>query len=354
MFQPTVGTEEMSAKTFPVAHGWDLSGVAFVSSSDFRQIAFRSEAGKAERLFRAAVSAFCSLTRPSRREIAQLEDLTLPLFDLVSIDARRYVSAALSECEHAPPALVRRLCEEPVEVAAALLVRSPVLRDVDLIALIGRHGIRHARAIARRPNLNPAIADLIRALERPTLVQSREPEFERREMAEKPTDEASDDTSGSPKGMRVEMARRQLQTIMVAAETGRSDVSVLEIHARLRETALSGNLALFQAAIAGALDLDIHTARAITVTTSYMPLISALPALDLGEDQAFVIAAVLFASNFTGPEAVRLFFDRYRLLSRETALERINTWKANAAGATNSTSAQATQAASIPLRVRAS
>jgi len=351
----------MSARTFLVLRGLDLSGVAFVSSSDFRQIAFKSEAGKAERLFRAAVSAFCSLTRPSRREIAQLEDLTLPLFDFVSVDARRYVSAALSECEHAPPALVRRLCEEPVEVAAALLVRSPVLRDVDLIALIGRHGIRHARAIARRPDLNPAIADLIRALERPMLVRSRGPEGERRETPEKPTNEALDNASASPKGMRAEMARRQLQTIMVAAETGRSDASASEIHARLRKTALSGNLALFQAAIAGALDLDVHTARSITATTSYMPLMSALRALDIGEDQAFVIVAAAFASNFTGPEAVRLFLDRYRLLSRETALERVNTWKSNAAGASaaNSSTAQATQAAtqldaSILQRVRAS
>ena len=44
----------------------------------------RADHGKAERLFRAAVTAFCSLTRPSRREIAQLEDLTLPLYDSVS------------------------------------------------------------------------------------------------------------------------------------------------------------------------------------------------------------------------------------------------------------------------------
>lgn len=342
----------MSAKAFPVLHGQDLSGVAFVSSSDFRHIAFRSEAGKAERLFRAAVSAFCSLTRPSRREIAQLEDLTLPLFDFVSVDARRYVSAALSECEHAPPALVRRLCEEPVEVAAPLLVRSPVLRDVDLIALIGRHGIRHARAIARRANLNPAIADLVRALERPTLVRSRGTEGERHDVPAKRTEAASDEVSASPKGMRAEMARRQLQTMMAAAETGRSGASASEIHARLRETALSGNLALFQAALAGALDLDVHTARSITATTSYMPLMSALRALDLGEDQAFVIVAAAFASNFTGPEAVRLFLDRYRLLSPGTAQERVRAWRANAAPVANQAAPRSD--ADLPRRVRAS
>jgi len=140
-----------------------------VSSSDFRQIAIRTESGKAERLFRAAVSAFCSLTRPSRREIAQLEDLTLPLFDSVSVESRRYVAAALSECEYAPTALVRRLCEEPVDVCAPLIVRSRVLSDIDLIALIGRHGIAHARVIGRRPDLNPTIAELVKALNRSEL-----------------------------------------------------------------------------------------------------------------------------------------------------------------------------------------
>ena len=112
-----------------------------MSSSDFRQITIKGETLKAERLFRAAVSAFCSLTRPSRREIAQLEDLTLPLFDFVSVESRRYVAAALSECQYAPATLVRRLADETVDIAAPLLIRSNALSDIDLIALIGRHGL---------------------------------------------------------------------------------------------------------------------------------------------------------------------------------------------------------------------
>ena len=39
-----------------------------------------------------------------------------------------------------PAALVRRLADESVDIAAPLLIRSKVLSDVDLIALIGRHG----------------------------------------------------------------------------------------------------------------------------------------------------------------------------------------------------------------------
>ena len=137
-----------------------------MSGSDFRQITLNGEAPKRERLFRAAVSAFCSLTRPSRRDISQLEDLTLPLFDCVSPESRRYVAAALSECPYPPPRLVRRLCDEPLDIAAPLLIRSKALTEIDLLALIGRHGAGHARAIGRRPGLNPTIADLIAVIDR--------------------------------------------------------------------------------------------------------------------------------------------------------------------------------------------
>lgn len=136
-----------------------------MSSADFRQIAIATRSDRSEQLFRAAVSAFCSLTRPTRREIQQLEHLALPLFDEVSREGRRYVSAALSESPSAPHALVRRLAEQPADIAAPILLRSPVLSDADLVALIAREGLGHARVIARRARLNPALVQLVRALE---------------------------------------------------------------------------------------------------------------------------------------------------------------------------------------------
>lgn len=293
----------------------------------------RTEAGKAERLFRAAVSAFCSLTRPSRREIAQLEDLTLPLFDDVSVESRRYVAAALSECEYAPAALIRRLCEEPVDVAAPLLIRSPALSDVDLIALIGRHGLPHARAIARRKDLNPTIADLIRALEKPTLVHVRKPEA----VAPKPVLESSDavteaaDARPAP-GAGAENARRRLRSMMRASgeATSISAIAGPETYVKLRETALTGNAAFFQTALADALDVDFATARSLTANQNYASLLAALRALDLGEDKAFLITVAVYPTQFPHPQAIRAFLDRYRLLHRDLALEKVRTWKADA------------------------
>ncbi|RVC78262.1 DUF2336 domain-containing protein [Mesorhizobium sp. M4A.F.Ca.ET.022.05.2.1] len=315
-----------------------------MSSSDFRQIAVRTEAGKAERLFRASVSAFCSLTRPSRREISQLEDLTLPLFDEVSVESRRYVAAALSECEYAPPALVRRLAEEPVDIAAPLLTRSRALSDIDLIALIGRHGLPHARAIARRKALNPTIADLIKALEKPTLVRLRPPQpivqalpakadpapvgSEAPIVKDEPALPASADMHETP-GIAAANARRRLRAMM-RPEAGTESVNPFiapSTFTKLRETALTGNAAFFQTALADALDIDFQTARALTEQAGYAALLAALRSLDLNEDRAFLIAVAVYPREFPHPQAIRLFLDRYRLLHRDAALDKVRAWK---------------------------
>jgi uncharacterized protein (DUF2336 family) len=119
---------------------------------------------KSDRLFRAAISGFCSLTSPTRLDATRLDQLTLPLLPLVSDESRRYAAAALSHAFPGPQGLIRRIAEEDIAVSAPVLVGSPVLSDIDLIGLIGRHGLAHAGAIGRRTKLNPNIASLIRAL----------------------------------------------------------------------------------------------------------------------------------------------------------------------------------------------
>lgn len=297
-----------------------------------------AESGKAERLFRAAVSAFCSLTRPSRREIAQLEDLTLPLFDQVSVDGRRFVAAALSECDYAPAGLVRRLCEEPVDIAAPLLIRSAVVSDIDMIALIGRHGLPHARAIARRKDLNPTIATLIRAIEKPTLVAMPKPAVTAKEVLETIAP-AADPTpkTEAPRvpGQAAETVRHRLRSMMLPdqqnEDPGLANPKGSTVYIKLRETALTGNLVFFQTALADALELDFATARDLTATTNYMSMLIALRALDLSEDRAFLIAVAVSPKLFPHPQAIKLFLDRFRTLHREAALEKVRGWKAEAA-----------------------
>jgi uncharacterized protein (DUF2336 family) len=299
-----------------------------VSSSDFRQIAIRGDAGKGERLFRAAISAFCCLTRPSRSELAQIEDLTLPLFDQVSVESRRFVAAALSECEYPPTALVRRLCEETVDIAAPLLVRSVALSDIDLIALIGRHGLPHARAIARRKNLNPTISALIKALERPALVDAQAsamPTTTGNAAIEPPV-------AAKPSA---EAVRHRLRAMMTdgrpaGALNGLPRDGTLSVYARLRETALTGNAVFFQTALADALEISLDAVRSVTTSATYSPLLVALRALGLSEDRAFLIAVAIFPKQFPHPQAIRIFLDAYNGLHRDRALEKVRGWEEQA------------------------
>jgi uncharacterized protein (DUF2336 family) len=317
-----------------------------VSSSDFRQITIRSDVSKAERLFRAAVSAFCSLTRPSRRDIAQLEDLTLPLYDLVSADSRRYVAAALSESPYAPAALVRRLCNDTVDIAAPLLIRSKTLKDIDLIVLIGRHGYGHARAIGRRPGLNPIIAQLVAALDRSAARTATDTEAPQSDAA---GTSASDGASkkipagekpGAPvPGGGAENARRRLRSMMRPSDApdgaAPSPFAGIDAYPKLRDAALTGNQLFFHTALADALSIDLLSLRRAAASSSSCSwLIAALRALDFNEESAFLISAAVYPSLFAHPEAIRLFLSRYRALHPDMARDRVRTWKAASMAAT--------------------
>lgn len=336
-------------------------------SSDFRQIADQSQPARTDRLVRAAVSAYCALPRPSRRETAQLEDLVLPLFDTVSTEARRYVAAVLSELPNPPAKLVRKLCEQPVDVAAPLLIRSPALSDIDLLALISRHGIAHARAIARRSDLNPAIANLIRALERKAVAAAPTPPpvsapvpspvslapapaasapvvpappapvpspetpampIARQEQTSEPVDQKAPSAA--------ETVRNRLRTMMLpaAALAPRSALPAEErlprapAYLKLRATALTGNQAFFHTALADALEIGFRQAKAIASASSYRDLILAFRALDIDTEGALLLVLATRPKMFAHAEAVRLFVERYELCHREKALEALRGWRA--------------------------
>lgn len=279
--------------------------------SGLLQLSSHRAAGKPERLLRAAITAFCSIRRPTRRETAQLDDLAVPLLGSVSDDTLRFVAAALSESPFAPPVLVRRLSDQPVEISAPLLMRSPVLSPIDLVALIGRHGLAHARAIAARPDLDERIMRLIRSIGA---------------LGEEPAPAAVPD--------RAEAVRERLRAMMRPAGTAEATPQARlrregdpGPYRKLRSTALSGAPALFHTALADALGVAFSRARAIAAGPDVSELIVALRALSLSEEEALLILHCVQPGRTGDVRAIRALLEAYQAVSPEGARRIADEWR---------------------------
>lgn len=284
-----------------------------VSGSEYFPLAREGFKERAERLFRAAISAYCSLSHPTRIETTQLEDLTLPLYDSVSDEGLRYVAAALSECAAPPAQLVQRLCSERVEISAPLVIRTPVLTDADLLSLIARKGVAHARVIARRKGLNPTIAALIRQIEANAAAHQAGPARTARQPAAQQATPAK----------RTEAMRDQLRGMMQPSTATTSGVGVGNVYPLLRMAALSGERERFIEMLAQGLNLDHETASTLTMTSAAPLLITALRALALTGEQALLIVACMAPAYLARPGAARDLVNAFAAQSIGGARQRV-------------------------------
>jgi hypothetical protein len=85
-------------------------------------------------------------------------ELALRLIDAADVSERAAVAERLATYPAAPPAVVKRLARDAIEVAAPVLVHSPCLTAVDLQAIAVACGDAHAQAIAARSPVARSIA----------------------------------------------------------------------------------------------------------------------------------------------------------------------------------------------------
>lgn len=329
---------------------------------------------KSDRLLRAAISGFCSLTKATRIDATRLDQLALPLLPLVGEETRRYAAAALSRSFPAPQGFIRRLAEEDIAISAPVLVGSPILQDIDLIGLIGRHGLSHAGAIARRANLNPNIASLIKALglsnisveTPPPAVDADAPD--RAAPAPDAAQPANDATALPPAaameapqtgtiepvaaafdeyveaepGAAEEAARLKLRAMMMpagprapsrahpeqqSAVADDMDWEAARAASRtLVSTGLTGKAALFHTALADAFDLEFSVAAAIADGPDMRRLATALKAADLPQAEAFMITALAFPPRFVTTASIRDFIEFYASVEVQRARREVLGW----------------------------
>jgi uncharacterized protein (DUF2336 family) len=278
-----------------------------VITADFRQIAFEETPQRREGLFRASISAFSNITRPSRNEIAQIDDLAMGLYDSVSREGRHYAASVLSKCDDVPSRLLARLANEPVDISAPILIGSRVLSDVDLIGLISRHGLPHARVIARRKNINPVILDLIRLLN----VKAAHEQAERQSRTR-------------VTGPVLDEVRDQLRSLV---SHGARPNTGADTYRTLRNAALVPAPDAFPRALSRILDITEHRAEQLSDANTYSDLLIGLKSLDLSEEQAFFIVAALYPAEISYDAAIRLFVERYSAISLDEALRYVEAWR---------------------------
>ena len=137
-----------------------------------RFLAFAQCAGPEKRAEAASALAraylHSDLAEPMRAE-AELA-MTALLDDPFPL-VRRALADALGSAGAAPRPLIRALAFDQPDVAAAVLARSPVLTDADLVDCVAAADVVAQSALARRPDLKPgAIAALAETAQREALL----------------------------------------------------------------------------------------------------------------------------------------------------------------------------------------
>ena len=83
------------------------------------------------------------------------------LSDEMETAVRAELAARFADAPNAPHRLIQRLANDEAEVADAVLRRSPVLTDTDLIGVVGARGQAHIRAVSGRAEVSEALSDAI-------------------------------------------------------------------------------------------------------------------------------------------------------------------------------------------------
>ncbi|WP_156092431.1 DUF2336 domain-containing protein [Rhodovibrio salinarum] len=97
----------------------------------------------------------------SERERALMTEILEKLVGGFETDVRRQLADRLADKPAAPPGLLDVLANDEIEVARPVLMRSRVLREADLIAVVRNRTRQHQLAVAMRQEVSAPVADAL-------------------------------------------------------------------------------------------------------------------------------------------------------------------------------------------------
>jgi len=98
----------------------------------------------------------------SDEHVALFDDVLGRLIEEIEAKARAELSRRLAPVENAPPEVVRQLAkDDDITIAGPVLLRSPRLREADLLDIANTKGQDHLLAISARRSIGEAVTDVL-------------------------------------------------------------------------------------------------------------------------------------------------------------------------------------------------
>lgn len=101
-----------------------------------------------------------------------MTDILSRLIKEVEVSGRRKLALRLAEVEGAPHALMVELANDEIEIAAPVLKRSKVLKDIDLIEVVRNKTLEHQLAIALRETISAPVTEALVKTENSEVVET--------------------------------------------------------------------------------------------------------------------------------------------------------------------------------------
>jgi len=134
------------------------------------ELAKRLPPAERERLALGVMSLRAETFAQGRRVPAGLDHLLHRMVAEAPADARARLATRMAASRWAPPELVRELARDEIAVAQPVLLRSPHLRDHDLMEAFAEGSLDHQIAVARRGGLTAPLIEAVLASGEPALL----------------------------------------------------------------------------------------------------------------------------------------------------------------------------------------
>lgn len=125
----------------------------------------RYNKGRPVKILLDATLAFCRFERPSQSDIRHYKEFFYSLIEQTSPVEKREISIALARNNYTPRTVAIHFALGEVAGSTPILLFSPVLKEVDLVAIAAKCSVSGLRVLARRDGLSLRLKNAIEARE---------------------------------------------------------------------------------------------------------------------------------------------------------------------------------------------